>query len=91
MTAQLEFGKFAGKIGAAIEQPGDGMHHPRGCAQRFARQRYPGKVFLVRPPIEASRQGKCRAHLVGQHQGLAIKPVDYAGIDGCSLRHCRWR
>ena len=46
VMSQLELAQLAGEIGPLVEQPGNGMHHSRGRAQRLARKRDAGKIVV---------------------------------------------
>ena len=87
VAAQLEFGQFAREIGAVVEQPGDGVHHPGGGAQCLARQRNPRGVLVERRIVGPCGQIEGRAHFVREDECLAIEPLDDPGIDVSCLFH----
>ena len=76
MAAQLELAELAGEIGALVQQPGDRVHHPRGGAQRLARQRDPGEVLVLARRGQPAGQVERGARLVGEHQRFAVERLD---------------
>ena len=88
VAAQLEFGQFASEMRPLVQQPGDGVHHARGGAQRLATQRDPLQILVARAiRARGGCFGEGVASLVGQQQSLFVKHFHDRAVEIGGLVH----